>query len=367
MSMDCILARIRRSRGGERCVGYSGRASPAMEYKDYYQMLGVPEDRLREGDQGGLPEARTQAPPGREPGQQGRRRRASRGSTRPTRCSGIPRSASGTTSSAPTGTLRPGRPAAGRGSDWPGGGGVRIEFEDLGGAGGFSDFFRMFFGGGFPGAGRGPPAASGGPGRRRRAGRGRPRDAEARGGPDARRGAAGHDPRGGGRRAGAERGESRCRSRRACGRGPREGGGRGRPRAGGRRGDLYLRVRVARDPAFERKGDDLATTVRVPADDGRARAARRRCPRSTARSGSRSRPGRRRARCSACGATGCRGTEARGAAGDLLATLAVELPRQLTAKQQQLFEELRRSGADARREHDHDAWRGAVRRVRSGR
>src|SRR5512142_2705889 len=44
---------------------------------------------------------------------------------------------------------------------WPGGG-VRIEYEDLGGAGGFSDFFRTFFGGGFAGAGRG--AAGGFPG-----------------------------------------------------------------------------------------------------------------------------------------------------------------------------------------------------------
>ena len=37
------------------------------------------------------------------------------------------------------------------------------------------------------------------------------------------------------------------------------------PRArGGKRGDLYLRVQIKPDPGFERKGDDLQTTVRVP-------------------------------------------------------------------------------------------------------
>src|SRR5512138_520065 len=53
---------------------------------------------------------------------------------------------------------RPGA-AGGAAGGWPGG--VRVEYEDLGGAGGFSDFFRTFFGGGFPGAGRGG-ASSGG-------------------------------------------------------------------------------------------------------------------------------------------------------------------------------------------------------------
>ena len=37
-------------------------------------------------------------------------------------------------------------PAPGPG--WPGGGGVRVEYEDVGG--GFSDFFRTFFGGSVP-------------------------------------------------------------------------------------------------------------------------------------------------------------------------------------------------------------------------
>ena len=39
-----------------------------MEYKDYYKILGRREDRHREGDQGRVPQARAQAPPRREPG-----------------------------------------------------------------------------------------------------------------------------------------------------------------------------------------------------------------------------------------------------------------------------------------------------------
>ena len=37
---------------------------------------------------------------------------------------------------------------------------------------------------------------------------------------------------------------------------------------GGRRGDLYLKVTVPSDPRFERKGDDLHSTLQVPAHDG---------------------------------------------------------------------------------------------------
>ena len=91
-----------------------------MEFKDYYQTLGVAEDRDREGDQAGVPEARPQVPSRRQPGRQGRRERGSRRSTRPTRCSAIPRSARSTTSSARTGGCRTGA-AAGR----PGGAATR--------------------------------------------------------------------------------------------------------------------------------------------------------------------------------------------------------------------------------------------------
>jgi curved DNA-binding protein len=131
---------------------------------------------------------------------------------------------------------------------WPGGGGVRIDFEDLGGAPGFSDFFRTFFGGGFSGFGAGeePAIAS---------------DAE------------GEVEltllevlQGTSREVGV--GSARRRVEVKIPPGVRDGsrvrvageGGRG----AGRRGDLYLKVRIAPDPTFERRGDDLHTTIRVP-------------------------------------------------------------------------------------------------------
>src|SRR4029453_5921541 len=42
------------------------------------------------------------------------------------------------------------------------------------------------------------------------------------------------------------------------------GPGEGASGRGGERGDLYLRVRLQPHPTFERKGDDLLTSVKVP-------------------------------------------------------------------------------------------------------
>ena len=106
---------------------------------------------------------------------------------------------------------------------WPGGGGVHIDFEDLGGAPGFSDFFRTFFGGGFSGFGAGQETGD-------RVGRGR------RGRADALGGAAGDVARGRSRRrAPARRGEDsaggpRRLARQGCGGGrARKRGAPGRP------------------------------------------------------------------------------------------------------------------------------------------
>ncbi len=140
-------------------------------------------------------------------------------------------------------------------SGWPGG--VRVEYEDLaGGAGGFSDFFRTFFGGGFPG-GAGGFAGFGA-------------DQEIREALDAEgeveltleevvKGTTREVRLGGEKR----RVEVRIPP------GVREGSrvrvaGEGSRGSGGRRGDLFLRVRIASDPRFERSGDHLVTTVRVP-------------------------------------------------------------------------------------------------------
>jgi len=225
-----------------------------------------------------------------------------------------------------------GGPGGGPGvTPWPAGGGVRIDFEDLGGAGGFSDFFRMFFGGGGPGG-------FGGEGE----GSMRPADAEldvdltlaevlrgttrevAVGGPGGRRVEVKIPP---GVREGA-----RVRAAGEGGRGP-----------GGRRGDLYLRVRIAPDPAFERKGDDLATTVRVPLTTA-VLGGEAEVPTLDGPVGIKIPAGTPAGQVFRLRGHGLPRLEARGARGDLLATLAVELPRKLSAKQQQLFEDLRRSG-----------------------
>jgi DnaJ-class molecular chaperone len=126
---------------------------------------------------------------------------------------------------------------------------------DVGGAGGFSDFFEMLFGGGFGGFGGG-----------RQQGPVRGENIEAQ--VDVTLDEAYHgtmksftmsDGRGGTKRlevkipAGVSEG-SRIRL-----------AGKGQPGAGGGPGgDLYLTIRMVSHPAFERKGDDLYREVDVP-------------------------------------------------------------------------------------------------------
>jgi len=217
---------------------------------------------------------------------------------------------------------------------WPGGG-VRIDFEDLGGGGGFSEFFRTFFGGGAGGF-------SG---------------AEGFGGEDAFRPAADAEAEvdltlsevlRGTTREVATSGSLR-RVEVKIPQGVRDGsrvrvageGGRG---SGGRRGDLYLRVRVAPDPTFERRGDDLQTSVRVPLTDavlgGEAQVTTLEGP-----VGIKIPPGTPAGQVFRLRGHGLPRLGGGGARGDLLATLAVDLPRSLTPRQKELFEELRRSGA----------------------
>ncbi len=121
-------------------------------------------------------------------------------------------------------------------------------------------------------------------------------------------------------------------------------GGEGEQGAGGARaGDLYLRVRLRPDPRFERKGRDLHTASRRPAD-------RRPC--SAARPRSRS-PGDRPLRLRIPPTTqngqvfrlrghGMPAVGKSGDRGDLYATVTVTLPRQLTEEQRQHFEALAR-------------------------
>jgi len=220
-------------------------------------------------------------------------------------------------------------------------GGVRIEFEDLGGAGGFSEFFRTFFGGGSSGFGGG--SGFGG--------------AEGFGADEAFQPAADAEAdvdltlsevlRGTTREVAVS--GSRRRVEVKIPPGVRDGsrvrvageGGRG---SGGRRGDLYLRVRVAPDPTFERRGDDLQTTIKVPLSaavlGGEAQV--------TTLEGSvgiKIPPGTPAGQVFRLRGHGLPRLGEPGARGDLLATLAVELPRTLTPRQKELFEELRGTGA----------------------
>jgi curved DNA-binding protein len=230
-------------------------------------------------------------------------------------------------------------------SGWPGG--VRVEYEDLGGgAGGFSEFFRTFFGGGFPGSagGRGGRGGFGGfPG-----GFGREQEV-----PEA-LDAEGHVEltlaevvKGTTREVRVGGGKRRVEVRIPPG--VREGSrvrvaGEGGRSSGGRRGDLFLRVRIAPDPTFERKGDDLATTVRVPLTVA-VLGGETQVPTLDGPVGIKIPPETPAGRMFRLRGHGMPLQGAKGSRGDLLATLAIDLPRGLTARQKELFEQLRQTGA----------------------
>jgi curved DNA-binding protein len=217
------------------------------------------------------------------------------------------------------------------GQAWPGGG-ARIDFEDLGGAGGFSDFFRTFFGGGGPGfGGFGGGEEAFAPA------------SDAQGDVDL-------------TLAEVFRGTTREVSVGGVGRhvevkippGVRDGSrvrvaGEGGKGAGGRRGDLYLRVRIAPDPTFERKGDDLLTTLRAPLTAA-VLGGEAQVPTLEGPVGIKIPPGTPAGQAFRLRGQGLPKLGAPAERGDLLATLAVELPRTLPARQRELFEELRKSG-----------------------
>jgi DnaJ-class molecular chaperone len=117
----------------------------------------------------------------------------------------------------------------------------------------------------------------------------------------------------------------------------------GAGRRGGPKGDLYLRVEVRPHPLFERRGDDLATTVKVPLTTAvlggemtvptLEGALSVKVPSGTAAG--------QTFRLRGQGLPELGRHEKRG---DLLATVAVELPKKLSTRQKDLFEELRGSG-----------------------
>jgi len=220
-------------------------------------------------------------------------------------------------------------------SGWPGGGGGRVRVrvgDQEGDLGDFSDFFNTFFGGGargeeFQGFGFGGGA----------------------------REPAGHDLEGavelsldevlrgttrtlqleGGRKvevkipAGVREG-SRVR---VAG----EGGGKGK-----RKGDLFLRVQLRPDPRFERKGEDLQTSVSMPLSTA-VLGGEAQVPTLDGPVGIKVAPGTPVGRTFRLRGHGLPRADG-GGRGDLLATLSVSLPKELSQKERELFEELQKLG-----------------------
>lgn len=225
----------------------------------------------------------------------------------------------------------------------PGGGAVRVDFggEDMGG---FSDFFRTIFGGGgFQTRSRGGGGAFedvfarsmeeqpghdleapieltldevyGGTTRTIQVGEdGNPRTVEVKIPPGVRE-------------------NSRVR---AAG----EGGAGGKR---GKRGDLYLRVKVRPHLRFERKGDDLQAAVEVPLTTA-VLGGEAQVPTLEGPVGIKIPPGSRPGRTFRLRGHGLPKLEAPQDKGDLLAVLAVDLPQDLTPRELELFEELKKLG-----------------------
>ncbi len=225
-------------------------------------------------------------------------------------------------------------PPGGGGEGWPGGRG-RVGMsggfaeQDLGG---FSDFFRTFFGGAGVGGGF-EEAFSVRPGADleqtvelslRDVLRGTTRTVEVGGGRGHRRVEVKIPP-------GVKEG-SRVR---VAGEG---GGEAGRPR-----GDLYLRVHITADPKFERKGDDLQTTVTVALTTA-VLGGEVEVPTLEGPVGIKVPPGTAPGQTFRLRGHGLPRLEVGGGRGDLLASLGVALPKKLSARARELFEELRRLG-----------------------
>lgn len=216
-----------------------------------------------------------------------------------------------------------------------GGGQVRVDPSDLGG---FSDFFRTFFGGGFTGFG-GP----GGGGFDESAGRGA--DAE-------------HEIdltldevlKGTTRTLtlSADGGKTRRTVEVKIPAGLREGArirvaGEGGPGRGGQpRGDLYLRVRLLPHSVFDRKGEDLQAAVQVPFTTlvlgGEAEV-----PTLDGAVGIKIPEGTAAGRTFRLRGHGLPRREG-GGRGDLLAIVTPVIPAKLTDREHELFEELKRLG-----------------------
>ena len=247
----------------------------------------------------------------------------------------------------------PGAPGSSGGGRPAGGPGHRTMTEEemheiFGDADPFSDFFHTFFGGaGGPGAGAGGPRGARGRGRVPREGRDVEQEIEL-GLEDAVQGTT--------RRLSiAFDGEARTVDVRIPagindGARLRIAGEGERGSAGAKAGDLYLRIRLAVHPTFERKGRDLYTRVTVPVTTAvlggqvdvptlAGKPLRLKIPQTTQNGqvfrlrghGMPAKPGGKPAAASPSGAA---------VQGDLYAAIDIELPKQLTAEQRTHYEAL---------------------------
>ena len=122
--------------------------------------------------------------------------------------------------------------------------------------------------------------------------------------------------------------------------------GEGAPgRPGGPRGDLYLRVRTLPHDRLQRVAEDLKTTVTVPLTTA-VLGGEGSVPTLEGNVGIKIPAGSRAGRVFRLRGHGLpqMGEAKKGERGDLLAELAVDLPQELTPREQELFEELRRGG-----------------------
>lgn len=227
------------------------------------------------------------------------------------------------------------RPAAPGAGAWPGGGQVRVDFGDLGGsgAGGFSDFFSTFFGGGgFPGfdADRAGEGGSGG--------------------------GAGAEPeivlsleevlKGATRTVELEEAGPRRRVEVRIPPGVRDGSRvrvAGEAGDGKRRREFYLRVRIAPHPVFERKGENLQASIKVPLTTA-VLGGEVEVPTLEGPVAMKIPEGTTVGQTFRLRGKGLPRPEAGGGRGDILVTLSVDLPKRLSSRQRELFEELRRLG-----------------------
>ena len=119
--------------------------------------------------------------------------------------------------------------------------------------------------------------------------------------------------------------------------------------AGGPAGDLYLRVTVLPDPRFERKGDDLHTTVPVDLYT-MVLGGEVRVPTLTGDVVLTIPAGTQNGRSFRLRGKGMPRLRQSGQNGDLYAKVEVQLPTNLTARQREMFEELQQISGESQRD-----------------